>query len=214
MDPFEDKSTDDSRLEFDDPEHRAGGHSSSDGSGTGKLLTMFFGAAVVCAIFFGLGYKMGKGATQETSLSVVDEPKPVASSAPKPSAMTEPGSRVTPEVADAERPSTSETSATTTAAKNTAPSAKLRPASSPASLPAAGHATGNFAVQVAAVTKEEDADALVSALRKKDYPVFVVGNQAGDKLFHVQVGPFNSLADAETMRARLAADGYNPIVKK
>ena len=213
MDPFEDKSSEDSRLEFDDPEHRAG-HSSSDGSGTGKLLTMFFGAAVVCAIFFGLGYKTGKSATPETSPSVVDEPKPVVSGAPKPSAMTEAGSRGTQEAADAERPSASETSAATTAAKNTAPSAKLRPASAPASLPSGGHAAGNFAVQVAAVTKEEDADALVSALRKKDYPVFVVGNQAGDKLFHVQVGPFNSLADAETMRVRLAADGYNPIVKK
>ena len=36
----------------------------------------------------------------------------------------------------------------------------------------------------------------------------------GDKLFHVQVGPFNEIKDAEAVRAKLVADGYNPILKK
>ena len=70
-----------------------------------------------------------------------------------------------------------------------------------------------YMVQVAAVTKQEDADALVNALRKKQYPVFVT-TVATDKLFHVQVGPFPDAKDAEAMRARLLGDGYNPIVKK
>lgn len=74
--------------------------------------------------------------------------------------------------------------------------------------------SGNFAVQVAAVSKEEDADALVNALRTKNYPVFVVNGGPSDKLYHVQVGPFTSIADAENMRSKLAADGYNPILKK
>jgi len=78
--------------------------------------------------------------------------------------------------------------------------------------PVAGN--GNFVVQVAAVSKQEDAGALVNALLKKNYPVFVLGNVPGDKLFHVQVGPFATLKDAETMRSRLAGDGYNPILKK
>jgi len=30
----------------------------------------------------------------------------------------------------------------------------------------------------------------------------------------VQVGPFAQLKDAEAMKAKLAADGYNAIVKK
>jgi DedD protein len=72
----------------------------------------------------------------------------------------------------------------------------------------------NFAVQVAAVSRQEDAEALEGALRSKSYPVYIVNNQPGDKLFHVQVGPFSSLADAEAMKARLASDGYNPILKK
>lgn len=76
-------------------------------------------------------------------------------------------------------------------------------------------ANGAFVVQIAAVTREEDAAALAGALRKKNYSVFVVNNQAvHDKFYHVQVGPFVSLQDAEAMKAKLMGEGYNPIVKR
>src|SRR6267142_1248148 len=71
-----------------------------------------------------------------------------------------------------------------------------------------------YVVQVAAVSRQEDAEALMSALRKKDYPVFVVNNAPGDRLFHVQVGPYADMKDAEAMKAKLSGDGYNPILKK
>jgi cell division septation protein DedD len=67
---------------------------------------------------------------------------------------------------------------------------------------------------VAAVSKQEDADALVDALKKKEYPAFVAAAVATDKLFHVQVGPFSDIKDAEAMRTRLVGDGYSPILKK
>jgi cell division septation protein DedD len=73
--------------------------------------------------------------------------------------------------------------------------------------------TGYF-VQVAAVSKQDDAQALVDALKKKQYPAFVVSNSATDKLFRVQVGPFTDIKDAEGMRSRLINDGYSPILKK
>ncbi|MGZ4816469.1 MAG: SPOR domain-containing protein [Terriglobales bacterium] len=50
-------------------------------------------------------------------------------------------------------------------------------------------------------------------MKKKSYPVFVA-NAAADKLFHVQVGPFGDLKDAEAMKSKLMGDGYNPIVKR
>jgi cell division septation protein DedD len=76
-------------------------------------------------------------------------------------------------------------------------------------------ASGTFVVQIAAVTREEDAAALAGALRKKSYSVFVVNNQAvHDKFYHVQVGPFATLQDAEAMKAKLTGEGYNPIVKR
>lgn len=71
-----------------------------------------------------------------------------------------------------------------------------------------------YFVQVAAVTKQEDAEALVDALKTKQYPAFVATNSANEKLFRVQVGPFPDVKDAEATRSRLINDGYNPIVKK
>jgi cell division septation protein DedD len=99
----------------------------------------------------------------------------------------------------------------------TAAPAEASPAQTPAvnapdpatTLPASG-----YFVQVAAVSKQEDGDALVDALKKKDYPAFIAAQASNDKLFHVQVGPFPEIKDAEAMRARLIADGYSPILKK
>ncbi len=70
-------------------------------------------------------------------------------------------------------------------------------------------------VQIAALSREDDAVSLAGALRKKNYNVFVVNNPVNnDKFYHVQVGPFSNLADAQAMRAKLVAEGYNPIIKK
>jgi cell division septation protein DedD len=69
-------------------------------------------------------------------------------------------------------------------------------------------------VQVAAVSKQDDADALVDALKKKQYPAFVATGSGADKLFRVQLGPFADIKDAEGQRTRLISDGYNPILKK
>ena len=74
---------------------------------------------------------------------------------------------------------------------------------------------GTIVVQIAAVSREDDAVALAGALRKKNYNVFVVNNPVtNDKFYHVQVGPFSTMAEAEAMKAQLVAEGYNPIIKK
>jgi DedD protein len=67
-------------------------------------------------------------------------------------------------------------------------------------------------VQIAAVSHPEDADVLVSALRKNGYAV-AVHRDAADSLIHVQVGPFASRSDALVMRTKLLNDGYNAIVQ-
>ncbi len=74
---------------------------------------------------------------------------------------------------------------------------------------------GTIVVQIAALSREDDAVSLAGALRKKNYNVFVVNNPVNnDKFYHVQVGPFSNLADAQAMKAKLVAEGYNPIIKK
>ncbi len=88
------------------------------------------------------------------------------------------------------------------------------PATSGQALPQANPA-GSYLVQIAAVSHEEDAAALAGALRKKSYAAAVVNSPNGkDKLFHVVLGPYPSLQDAEAMKAKLQGEGYNPIVKR
>ena len=89
------------------------------------------------------------------------------------------------------------------------PAAQVTPAADTSHSAAAS----GYVVQIAAVSKQEDADALVGALKKKGYPVFIA-DSTSDKLLHVQIGPFADIKDAESMRTRLTADGYNPILKR
>jgi cell division septation protein DedD len=56
------------------------------------------------------------------------------------------------------------------------------------------------------------ADILNSSLQKKGYTV-TAGCEPQDKLLHVQIGPFTDRKDAEAMRQRVLADGFNAIVK-
>jgi DedD protein len=101
-------------------------------------------------------------------------------------------------------------SAATPATAASVPATSTGTSDSTATLPA----SAEYFVQVAAVSKQDDGEALVDALKKKDYPAFVATPVPADKLFHVQVGPFSDIKDAEAMRARLIADGYSPILKK
>jgi DedD protein len=67
-------------------------------------------------------------------------------------------------------------------------------------------------VQIAAVSRQEDAEVLAGALRKRGFnPTVRPGS--GDKFFHVQVGPFTDKTQAETIKQHLLADGYNAIMK-
>ena len=72
---------------------------------------------------------------------------------------------------------------------------------------------GSWVVQVAAVEDSQDADVLVTALRRRGYSVSAHRNP-GDNLLHVQVGPFASRSDADAMRQKLLNDGYNAIVEQ
>jgi DedD protein len=190
---------------------------------TGKLLGIFFAIAIVCGVFFTMGYLLGKSTSAGGRTEIVAS-VPNGSTAGKPNA----GNR-TPETTTQTCPpgspncgsSTSSPSDTSSASKTTdqqtasqssGAKASDQSASQPAGTDVKNGANSSFMVQVAAVSKQEDAEILVTALRKKQYPVFIA-NSAGDPLFHVQVGPFSEKKDAEAMRTRLSGDGYNAIVK-
>ena len=68
-----------------------------------------------------------------------------------------------------------------------------------------------YLVQIAAVRNPDDAKLLSGALQKQQYPVIV--SQPGDKLYHVQVGPYADFKEADAIRSRLIGAGYNAFLK-
>lgn len=173
--------------------------------GTGKMLALFFGLVILCAIFFGMGYSMGR-----SSVKAGPELLPSPSGA-RPSAVNQ---AVPAPATAAKTPEPEQSAQNSPASDNPSTANATQPSSAPdqagAQPPAPG--TGYF-VQVAAVSKQEDAEALVEALKARQYQA-LIANQPSDKLFHVQVGPFADIKDAEAMRSKLVSDGYNPILKK
>ena len=189
--------------------------------GTGKLLVLFFGLVGICALFFALGYSLGRKSEPAVTTASAALTPPPTSSAGKVSSgsataapmsfyksveQKDPSAELTP-AADAKTDPKTDPKTDSNAAPG-AQTAATNGADPTTTLP-----TAAYIVQVAAVSKQEDADALVDALKKKQYPAFVAPVTA-DKLFRIQVGPFSENKDAEAMRLRLVADGYTPIVKR
>jgi DedD protein len=190
--------------------------------GTGRMLTLFFALVVICAGFFAIGFSLGRKANALGSGNVMAAQSGAPATVVRPSA----GKNNPPPSA----PSSKDFSFYNAVAQKSAdtklapPDAQPQPATSSSTEPpkADGDASAATAaapanayyVQVAAVTRQEDADALVEALKKKQYPAFSNNNPSVDKYFRVQVGPYADIKDAELTRGRLIADGYNPILKK
>jgi DedD protein len=198
--------------------------------GTAKLLGLFFGLVGICAVFFALGYTLGRksdsglaAATTLAPLRAANVVKPGGSGAAASTPMTfykaveqqnaNPQLTSAAAVATTTDASRQQTAASSTSSAGSSSSGESVQTSNPPDPMAPVPATGYF-VQVAAVSKQDDADSLVDALKTKLYPAFVASNPTVDKLFRVQVGPFGDIKEAETMRSRLISDGYNPILKK
>ena len=136
-------------------------------------------------------------------------------------AMTEPTVGTAPGVSTTSAPAPAPKPVVAAAQPATAPAptrpqvAMTQPAISPAPQVQTVAATlppSSFMVQIAAVRLQADASVLVSALERRGYHV-VVRNESTDALLHVQIGPFTSRIDANNMRSKLLADGYNAVVK-
>jgi DedD protein len=202
--------------------------------GAATILGIFFVLALICAVFFGFGYSLGRRSTQQQTTPLPSEPAATLSpNSSKPS----PGSAAitasssgkyasdAPAAKDELSTSPQESLPTPTtravALDSTATNPAAKPAASPVlvtrpvppPIPTVAPSTpGAPLVQVAAVSHQEDADILLSALKRRGYAV-TIRHEPQDKLLHVQIGPFATKKDAEAMRQRLLSDGYNAIVK-
>jgi len=205
--------------------------------GTGRMLAIFFTFVLICAFFFSIGFSLGRRTTIAGSGSLGIAHAGTPATIVRPSAAKNDAPQSTPQAndfsfykavgeknadaalatQDSKTPATAPTtSAATTPTSTTAtptPSAEA-PSKAATDAATAAPSSAGYYVQVAAVSRQEDAESLVEALKKKQYPAFSANNPTADKFYHVQVGPYPELKDAEAMRARLIGDGYNPIVKK
>lgn len=187
--------------------------------GTGKLLALFFFLVGICALFFALGYSLGKKAEPGvTTASAAVTPIPAGSNKTNSSSSSSTAAQPMTFYKSVEQKDVNPELTPAAATKTDAPSAPETTSPAAAAManvpdPVTTLPTAGYFVQVAAVSRQEDADSLVDALKKKQYPAFVAP-LAADKLFRVQVGPYADIKEAEAMRVRLIGDGYNPIVKK
>jgi DedD protein len=188
--------------------------------GTGKMLALFFGLVALCAVFFGMGFSLGRSSVKVLSADV--SPSTVTTAGQRPSAVktsgvSQPADMTFYKAVESKdgnsQPAVKDAAAVAPVQTLDAnPPATTAVATTPPDPTAMPPVNGYF-VQVAAVSKPEDAEALVDALKKKQYPAFSTST-TNDKLIHVQVGPYADVKDAESMRAKLVNDGYNPILKK
>ena len=206
------------------------------------LAFFFLGAVCVCAVFFALGFVVGRAQAFETALRGQEELKTVPNGSN--TASLEPGSasgvtetensQVSPDPAgnDAdESPKASRGDYRNdldfySAVKEQkvdpnfhpeSPSPKNVPTRSvPAAAQKDGKKTGAVSLQVAALRSSVEADRLAKALRSKGYPVFIVNplKEDASKLIRVQIGPYASEAEAGKVKTRLSADGYTAISKR
>ena len=201
--------------------------------GTGRMLTIFFALVLVCALFFSFGFSLGKKTSQAVGNSLLNLPSGTPAVVVRPSAVKNnssqtqsgdfsfykavgektSGSALSPQGNETQKSSSDAAASSTQASPKATADAGGSTATTPTAS-AAGTYNGTYYVQVAAVSRQEDADSLVEALKKKQYPALAANNASVDKFYHVQVGPYGDLKEAEAMRARLIGDGYNPIVKK
>ena len=185
--------------------------------GTGRMLALFFTFVLVCAVFFSIGFSLGRKTSVVSANNLSSAPSTPPAVVVRPTASKD--NAAPPAAQPADFSFYKSVAAKTADAELKPPDSQPQPTAStdPPKIPVAPNqapASGGYFVQVAAVSRQEDAGALVEALKKKQYPAFTANNATVDKFYHVQVGPYGDLKDAEAMRARLIADGYNPILKK
>lgn len=192
--------------------------------GNKQLLSMFFLVVVLLAVFFSLGYMVGKSMGPAQTLAAeppatsrpdtpADRPAPVLrppAATPSPEADAAPPGlplERTEPAAVREPVRAPETQPARVAAPPPAESASAPPAAAPAL------AIRGLHLQIAAVRVRPDAEALAESLRKKGYDVRL-NDQAADGWYRLLLGPFPDERAAREMRDKLEKDGYKSILRK
>jgi cell division septation protein DedD len=197
--------------------------------GTTTILGIFFALALLCAVFFGFGYSLGRRSAlplanpAETTGSESNTPKPAPGSsanqlAPAKQSAGTAQSAIVDSSNDAgeDSPQSSTPDLVKVVATPASPDVHVDPKTArklPAVAPVPISSPGSSVVQVAAMSHQEDANVVAVDLKRRGYTV-AIRHESQDKLFHVQIGPFANKKDADAMRQHLQTDGYNSAIVK
>ena len=203
------------------------------------LLLFFLGAVLICASFFALGFWLGRGQAGEARLAAGAPSGLTATGAVSPPSGTE-GTRASSRggggagstLQDAPGPpdlrkeldfysAVKDQSVDENFSPRPSGKEKPKPARQPskarkASSGSAASAGGLLHLQVAALRKRADANRLADELRGKGYPVVVVAASKSEnpQWIRVKVGPYRSTRETSRVKARLARDGYDSILRR
>jgi cell division septation protein DedD len=191
---------------------------------------LFLGVVLLCAVFFSLGYVMGKSqysglvhaayspenAMAPASIKERVQPEETPAAAP-PGEWDFYSNKTNNHLEPAPKPVQAAVSATQqTDNSQPAPPAQTRLSrvslqpvrSGPVKMLA-----GSIVLQVAAVTRQGDALSIADALQRKKFPAFVLAPSA-DHFYRVQVGPYHDEHAADNARAALDHAGFKAIIKR
>ena len=187
------------------------------------LIGLFLGVVLLCAVFFTLGYVMGRsqygGSVHAAAASSPPSGTPEEASSAKGKAAATPRSTAewdfyTNKNRDHLDPAAPALAPRTPAANwAPGPSASISATKSSVRQGPPKMLQGSIVLQVAAVTRSSDALAMADALQQKKFPSFVVA-PATDNLYRVQVGPYTNDRSAEAAKTALDREGFKAIIKR
>lgn len=179
--------------------------------GSTKLLTGFFIVVVLLAVFFAMGYIIGRNSAPSVSASSgAVNPAPARMEPPAPDSAPPAGAPLkSGQAAETEAPprrSTPSQPATHSAVAPPAEVSNEQPAGQFESGP------GRLFLQVMAV-KHPQAVAVVDTLKRSGFPALLGDSPDGVK-YRVLVGPYPDAAELGRARADLENAGFRPIMRK
>jgi len=164
------------------------------------LLGIFFAVVLLCAVFFTLGFVLGRN--QSASLRAAPAPAP-ASGGPQ-AAQPQPRDLTFYDRVEGSKPKES-IPATQAPAQAGPPPAAAAPQTQPSAQP--------IYLQVAAMSQEADAKRMAAELQKLGFDS-EVRPPKDDRLYRVLVGPLENDELAAAARRRLEAHGFKDVVRR
>jgi cell division septation protein DedD len=194
--------------------------------GSRQLVGLFLGIVFLCCVFFILGYWMSRAqyeannpgalsarGKQPSGASGKNTPAPETGGTQVGGESVSPPSKSTQPPSKIEEPPATKKSSSSGAPPSKSPPGKTSSSGQAGAFNAPLIPRGAIVLQVAALTKEQDALALAGALQEKGFPAFVL-KPSGDNFFRVQVGPYADPKSAEQAKLSLEREGFKAILKR